>query len=80
MLGGVTFYVNISGDFSVEDRGIDLGVGLSLYGALRNVAARDGVMPIAEVGLGGDLRPCFQPAQANRTWRPHGIQGVHYQR
>ena len=52
-------YVNISGDFSVEDRGIDLGVGLSLYGAIRNVAMRDGVMPIAEVGLAGDLRPVF---------------------
>lgn len=52
-------YVNISGDFSVEDRGIDLGVGLSLYSAIRNVAMRDGVMPIAEVGLAGDLRPVF---------------------
>jgi DNA repair protein RadA/Sms len=57
--GGRDVYVNISGDFSVEDRGIDLGVGLSLYSAIRNVAMRDGVMPIAEVGLAGDLRPVF---------------------
>ena len=57
--GGRDVYVNISGDFSVEDRGIDLGVGLSLYGAIRNVAMCDGVMPIAEVGLAGDLRPVF---------------------
>jgi len=38
---------------------IDLGVGLSLYGAIRSVPIRDGVMPIAEVGLAGDLRPVF---------------------
>ncbi len=57
--GGRDVYVNISGDFSVEDRGIDLGVGLSLYSAIRNVPIRDGVMPIAEVGLAGDLRPVF---------------------
>jgi DNA repair protein RadA/Sms len=57
--GGRDVYVNISGDFSVEDRGIDLGVVLSLYSAIRNVAVRDGVMPIAEVGLAGDLRPVF---------------------
>jgi DNA repair protein RadA/Sms len=57
--GGKDVYVNISGDFSVEDRGIDLAVDLSLYGAIRNVAIRDGLMPIAEVGLAGDLRPVF---------------------
>jgi DNA repair protein RadA/Sms len=57
--GGRDVYVNISGDFSVEDRGIDLGVALSLYSAIRNVPIRDGVMPIAEVGLAGDLRPVF---------------------
>jgi DNA repair protein RadA/Sms len=57
--GGKDVYVNISGDFSVEDRGIDLAVDLSLYGAIRNVAIRDGFMPIAEVGLAGDLRPVF---------------------
>ena len=57
--GGRDVYVNISGDFSVEDRGIDLGVALSLYSAIRNIPIRDGVMPIAEVGLAGDLRPVF---------------------
>jgi DNA repair protein RadA/Sms len=57
--GGKDVYVNISGDFSVEDRGIDLAVDLSLYGAIRNVSIRDGLMPIAEVGLAGDLRPVF---------------------
>ncbi|MGB9666109.1 MAG: DNA repair protein RadA [Candidatus Cryosericum sp.] len=57
--GGRDVYLNISGDFSVEDRGIDLGVGLSLYSAIRNVPIREGVMPIAEVGLAGDLRPVF---------------------
>ncbi len=57
--GGKDVYVNISGDFSVEDRGIDLAVDLSLYSAIRNVAIRDGLMPIAEVGLAGDLRPVF---------------------
>ena len=57
--GGKDVYVNISGDFSVEDRGIDLAVDLSLYGAIRNVPIRDGLMPIAEVGLAGDLRPVF---------------------
>lgn len=57
--GGKDVYVNISGDFSVDDRGIDLGVNMSLYGALRNVSIRNGVMPIAEVGLAGDLRPVF---------------------
>ncbi len=54
---GKDIYVNISGDFSVEDRGIDLAVGLSLYSTIRNTAIRNGVMPIAEVGLAGDLRP-----------------------
>jgi DNA repair protein RadA/Sms len=57
--GGKDVYVNISGDFSVEDRGIDLAVDMSLYSAIRNVALRDGLMPIAEVGLAGDLRPVF---------------------
>ncbi len=57
--GGKDVYLNISGDFSVDDRGVDLAIILSLYGAIRNVAIRDGVMPIAEVGLAGDLRPVF---------------------
>lgn len=57
--GGKDIYVNISGDFSVEDRGIDLGLGWSVYGALRNTPVRDAVMPVAEVGLAGDLRPVF---------------------
>lgn len=55
--GGRDVYVNISGDFSVDDRGIDLGVAMSLYGALRNAPLRNSLMPIAEVGLAGDLRP-----------------------
>ena len=55
--GGKDIYVNISGDFSVEDRGIDLALGWSLYSAIRNTPVRDAVMPVAEVGLAGDLRP-----------------------
>jgi len=55
--GGKDIYVNISGDFSVEDRGIDLALGWSLYSAVRNTPVRDAVMPVAEVGLAGDLRP-----------------------
>jgi DNA repair protein RadA/Sms len=57
--GGKDIYVNVSGDFSVDDRGIDLALMCSLYGAVRNLPVKDGVMPVAEVGLAGDLRPAM---------------------
>ncbi len=56
-LGDHDIFFNITGGLTVSEPAIDLGIAAALLSSFRNIAVRNGVAFIGEIGLGGEIRP-----------------------
>ncbi len=55
-MGKKDIYFNIVGGLKIEDRGIDLGVVISLISSIYNIPINKNVLVVGEIGLTGEIR------------------------
>jgi DNA repair protein RadA/Sms len=55
--GDKDVFVNITGGLRIFEPAIDLGIVVALVSSLEEVVAKDNMVIIGEVGLGGEIRP-----------------------
>ncbi len=53
-------FCNIPGGFTVNDTGIDLGIGVSIISSIKNIPISSDVVFIGELGLTGEIRPVWR--------------------
>jgi len=57
ILGDHDIFFNITGGLSVSEPAIDLGIAAAILSSFRNIPIKSGTAFLAEIGLGGELRP-----------------------
>jgi len=59
-IGNRDVTVNVAGGLRISDPGCDLALALAIASCLKDLPIKQGLVPIGEVGLNGELRPVSQ--------------------
>lgn len=73
-LGKNDIYLNIVGGFKVDDRGLDLGIVLTLIFSIYNIPINKNLLAVREIGLTGELRGVLQLDQRLKECQKLGFE------
>ena len=75
-LQGLDVFVNVAGGLTVQEPAIDLGLGLAVYSAFRNLVLAPDTAVFGELGLAGEVRGVSQAAARLKECRSLGFARV----
>ena len=75
-LGKNDIHFNIVGGLKVDDRGLDLGIVLTLISSIYNIPINKNLLAVGEIGLTGELRGVLQLDQRLKECQKQGFEKI----